>query len=88
MSSPANPIVPAAPPTAMVATNSVFSKILLALEVATEIMAVVPSPVLPFAGVALSLEQIVGAAISAQAASRGQTVQEVIAQLHQIQPVA
>ncbi len=57
------------------------------IEGVTAAIAVVPSPATPFAALALELEKIVGSAIGALAASKGQTVQEVIAQLHQIQPV-
>jgi hypothetical protein len=83
--------VPVTPtPTAQVAmttTNSIFDKILTYLEVATEIMSVVPSPAQPFAPIALSLEKIIGGAIAAKAAATGQTVDQVIAQLHQIAPI-
>ena len=82
MSTPAPPKVASTP-----MTTSVFDKILLGLEIATEVMAVVPSPAMPFAAIALKLEQIIGASIKAKAAASGQTVEQVIAQLHQIAPV-
>jgi hypothetical protein len=63
---------------------NIFDKILLMLETATTVMSTVPSPVAPFAGIALQLEKIVGAAIAAHAASTGKTVEEVIAGLHDI----
>ncbi len=65
----------------------IFDTILTYLEAATAVMAAVPSPVTPFAALALTLEKITHAAIRAQAASKGQTVEEVIAQLHHIDPV-
>lgn len=82
MSTPAPP-----PATSTTVTTSVFDKILLGLEIATEVMAVVPTPFAPFAPIALKLESIIGAAIAAKAAASGQTVDQVIAQLHQITPV-
>jgi len=57
------------------------------LEGVTAAVAVVPSPATPFAALALELEKIVGSSIAALAASKGQTVEQVIAQLHQIQSV-
>ena len=69
------------------ASTSVFDKIILALEVATEVMASVPSPVSAFAGIALKLEQLSQAALAAHAASKGMTVDQVIAQLKQEPPV-
>lgn len=85
MSTPATPIVTATPP--LTTTSTALSKIILALEVATEVMSVVPSPAQPFAPIALQLEQLVGAAIAAHAASQGKTVDAVIAELHQIPAV-
>ena len=61
--------------------------VLAYLEGITAAVAVVPSPATPFAALALELEKIVGSSIAALAASKGQTVEQVIAQLHQIQPV-
>ena len=61
--------------------------VLAYLEGITAAVAVVPSPATPFAALALELEKIVGSSIAALAASKGQTVDQVIAQLHQIQPV-
>ena len=57
------------------------------LEGVTAAVAVVPSPATPFAALALELEKILGSSLRALAAAKGQTVEEVIAQLHQIQPV-
>ena len=61
--------------------------VLAYLEGITAAVAIVPSPATPFAALALELEKIVGSSIAALAASKGQTVEQVIAQLHQIQPV-
>ncbi len=61
--------------------------ILAYLQGLTAAIALVPSPATPYALLALELEKIVGSAIAALAASKGQSVEEVIAQLHQIQPV-
>ena len=63
------------------------TEILAWIEGVTAAVAVVPSPATPFAALALELEKIVGSSIAALAASKGQTVDQVIAQLHQIQPV-
>ncbi len=63
------------------------ASILAWLQGLTAAVAVVPSPATPYAALALQLEQIVAASIAALAASKGQTVEQVIAQLHQIQPV-
>ena len=79
---PTNPVTVITP--ALSTTSSVFEKIILALEVATEVMSVVPSPAMPFAPIALQLEKLVGASIAAHAAAQGKTVAEVISQLHQI----
>jgi len=64
-----------------------FQSILAFLQAATAIMGAVPSPAQPFAAIALMLEKIVQAAIQAHAASTGKTVDEIIAQLHKIDPV-
>ena len=61
--------------------------VLAYLEGITAAVAIVPSPATPFAALALELEKIVGSSIAALAASKGQTVEQVITQLHQIQPV-
>lgn len=62
-------------------------QVLAWLQGITVAVALVPSPATPYAALALELEKIVGSAIAALAASKGQTVEQVIAQLHQIQPV-
>lgn len=74
-------MTPANPPTAP--APNIFDKILLGLEIATEVMAVVPVTA-PFAAIALQLEKITGASIKALAASKGQTVEDVIKELHTI----
>lgn len=61
--------------------------VLIYLEAVTEVAAVVPSPAAPFAPLALQIEKILQAAVHAKAATTGKTVEEVIAQLHQITPV-
>lgn len=63
------------------------AEILAWIEGVTAAISVVPSPAAPFALVAVELEKIVGSSIAALAASKGQTVDQVIAQLHQIEPV-
>lgn len=68
-------------PAPVVVKTSIFATILKDLQIATQIIALVPSPISPFAGVALELESVVGAAIGALAASKGMTVAEVIATL-------
>lgn len=78
------PTIPTPIPTAP--HNTTLQSILGYLQIATEIMAVVPSPAMPFAGIALQFEAIVQAALKAHAASTGKTVEEIIAQLHQITP--
>ncbi len=63
------------------------SEVLMWLETVTSVVAMVPSPATPFAALALELEKITAAAIAAQAASKGLTVEEVIAKLHKIEPI-
>jgi hypothetical protein len=64
-----------------------LSGILTYLEAVSGVVAMVPSPAQPFAALALQLEKITHAAIKAQAASKGQTVEEVIAGLHHLEPI-
>lgn len=52
-------------------------------EILAELASVVPSPVQAFAPFALKLLQIANAAIQAHATSSGQTVDQVVAKLHQ-----
>ena len=63
------------------------SQVLTWLETVTSVVAMVPSPVTPFAALALELEKITHAAISAQAASKGMTVEQILSQLHKIDPI-
>lgn len=64
-----------------------LSAILVYLQAITEVAALVPSPAQPFAALALQLNKITQAAIKAQAASEGKTVEEVIAGLHRLEPI-
>jgi hypothetical protein len=64
-----------------------LSDVFIYLEAVTEVVSRVPSPIQPFATLGLQIEKIVGAAIRAQAASQGKTVEEVIAGLHEIKRV-
>lgn len=72
-STPATPVV-----------NSIFSNILMWAEVATEVASVVPSPAQPFAATALMVENLIGRLITTHAAIKGQTVEQTVAQLHQL----
>jgi hypothetical protein len=63
--------------------------ILAYLEGITKVASTVPIPqVAIISGIALEIEQIVGAAIRAHAASSGKTVDEIVAGLKHVQPVA
>ena len=60
----------------------VFATILRDLQLATQLMTLVPVPQIQiFAGVASELEGVVAAAVQALAASKGKTVEEIIAML-------
>lgn len=64
-----------------------LSSILTYLEAVTSVIALVPSPAQPFAALALQLQKITAAAIKAEAASKGKTVEEIIAGLHHLEPL-
>lgn len=85
--STAPPPFVAMPPAPAPVKTSLFATIIHDLEIATQIIAMVPSPIQPFAGIALELEQVVNAAIAGLAASKGKTVAEIVAQLHEITPI-
>lgn len=57
------------------------------LEGVTAVIAAVPSPASVPAALALQIEKIFRASLQAHAASSGQTVEEVIAKLHKIEPI-
>lgn len=65
---------------------NVLNNILLALQFGTQILARIPATAIP-ATLALELEGIASAAIQALAASKGKTVEEVIAGLKIEAPV-
>lgn len=64
-----------------------LASILTYLEATTEVMQAIPGPTQVPAALALTLEKIFGAALTAHAASKGKTVEEIIAGLHQITPI-
>lgn len=63
------------------------TEILNWIEVATSVVASLPTPIQPEAGLALQLEKIAVAALQGHAQSQGLTVEQVIAKLHPIQPI-
>ncbi len=64
-----------------------LNSILAYLQAVTEVVAAFPSPAAVPAGMALAIEKILQAAIKAHAASSGKTVEQIIADLHHIDPV-
>lgn len=63
-----------------------LDSILAHLQAITEVLAAFPSPAQVPAGLAVAIEKIVQAALRAHAASTGKTVEQVISELHHIDP--
>ena len=57
------------------------------LQVVTEIVAGLPTPLQPEASLALQIEKIAFGALKVHASATGQTVDQIIAQLHKIEPI-
>ena len=71
------------PPIKTSSPTSILATVLNDIQLVTQVVSLVPSPVSAFAGLALELEQVAKAAINALAAAKGQTATEIAAQLHQ-----
>ena len=63
------------------------AEILAYIEGVTAVAAGIPTPIQPELVLALGIEKIAASAIGAIAAAKKQTVEQVVAQLHQITPV-
>lgn len=81
------PPLPAPAPAQLSTVQKILDDALLATDIIASVASVVPSPAQPFALLALKLLPLAQSAIAAHAATTGQSVDQVIAQLHQIQPV-